>query len=82
MKFVYTYFIKFVCRYHGSKHVKESSKHITSIELDQKLYYLVRLDIKSVENTDAGEYKVVAKNSHGEGYATVNLNFEDGGQPK
>lgn len=53
-----------------------------SLELDQKLYYMARLDIRNVENGDGGEYKAVASNNHGEATATINLNFEDGGTPK
>jgi hypothetical protein len=53
-----------------------------SLEQDQNLYYLARLGISSVENADGGEYKAVAKNKHGEGTASINLNFEGGGKPK
>lgn len=49
---------------------------------DAKLYYLVSLEITSVDATDEGEYKAVAKNSHGEGVASINLNFEGSGKPK
>ncbi|KAL1129847.1 hypothetical protein AAG570_012791, partial [Ranatra chinensis] len=68
--------------YHGEERVKETGRRIISVELDQKLYYLARLDIKSVENEDAGMYKVVAKNKTGTATATVNLSFEGGAKPK
>lgn len=69
-------------RYHNGKAVKEGPRKIMSLELDQKLYYMARLDIKNVENSDGGEYKVVANNKLGDATATINLNFEDGGTPK
>lgn len=53
-----------------------------SLTLDQKLYHMARLEITNVENADGGEYKAIAKNIHGEGVATINLNFEGGEKPK
>lgn len=53
-----------------------------SVIQDAKLYYLVSLEIASVDAADEGEYKAVAKNVHGEGAATINLNFEGSGKPK
>ena len=41
-----------------------------------------RLEISSVEATDAGCYRAVAKNSSGEGQATINLTFEEGSKAK
>lgn len=52
------------------------------MEQDQKLYYLARLEINGVKNTDKGEYKVIAKNRYGDGEAKINLNFEGSGKPK
>lgn len=69
-------------RYHKGNAVKEGSRIIMSLELDQKLYYMARLDIKNVENSDGGDYKIVASNTHGEATATINLNFEDSAVPK
>lgn len=43
---------------------------------------MARLEITNVENADGGEYKAIAKNAHGEGVATINLNFEGGDKPK
>ena len=62
--------------------VKEIGRYHTSLEQDQKLYYLARLEITAVENSDGGDYKAVAKNKHGEGTASINLNFEGGDKPK
>lgn len=36
------------------------------------------LEISNVVSNDQGEYRVKAKNKHGEGVATINLNFEGG----
>ena len=35
-----------------------------------------------MEATDAGCYRAVAKNSSGEGQATINLTFEEGSKAK
>lgn len=53
-----------------------------TLEQDQKLYHMARLEISSVQTSDSGEYRAVAKNKIGEGTATINLNFEGGGKPK
>jgi len=49
-----------------------------TMDLDEKLYYLCRLEISKVDAADAGTYKAVAKNNFGEGFATINLTFEEG----
>lgn len=46
--------------------------------MDQKLYYMACLEISSVVSADQGEYRALAKNRHGIGVATINLNFESG----
>lgn len=69
-------------RYHGKKEVKAGGRYTISMEADQKLYYLAHLEINSVENSDKGEYRAVAKNKYGVGTATINLNFEGGDKPK
>lgn len=48
------------------------------MDIDEKLYYLCRLEISKVDATDAGTYKAVATNNYGEGFATINLTFEEG----
>lgn len=53
-----------------------------SLENDQKLYHMARLEISKVITGDKGEYRAVARNKHGEGVATINLNFEGSGKPK
>ncbi|CAF4902481.1 unnamed protein product [Pieris macdunnoughi] len=68
--------------YHGKKLVKESSRYKISLEEDQTLYHIARLEIINVENADKGEYRAVAKNKHGEGVAKINLNFQSGDKPK
>lgn len=40
------------------------------------------LKIDKVANSDKGEYRAVARNQHGEGVATINLNFQGTGKPK
>jgi hypothetical protein len=49
---------------------------------DQKLYFIARLEIVNVKNTDKGEYRAIAKNIYGQGVATINLNFEGAAKPK
>jgi hypothetical protein len=69
-------------RYHGSSELSEGGKYKMSMELDQKLYHLARLQINNVAKIDSGEYKAIAKNKHGQGVATINLNFEGGDKLK
>ena len=91
--------------YHNETRIKEGKRHkVTLTEAENKLFYLVHLEITNVEAADAGTYKVgkltrrkyifqmyvnlslsfffpvkaVAKNSTGEGQATINLTFEEG----
>lgn len=47
-----------------------------SLVLDQQLYHMAYMEILDVMSTDQGEYRVIAHNIHGEGSATLNLNFE------
>ena len=69
-------------RYHGNDEIREGGRFKTSLEIDQKLYYLARLQISNVAKADGGEYRAVAKNKQGQGTATINLNFEGGDKPK
>lgn len=62
--------------------VKEGGRFKMNVVPDAKQYYLVSMEISSVDASDEGEYKAVAKNAHGEGVATINLNFEGSGKPK
>lgn len=41
-----------------------------------KGFYEVTLNITDVSTSDGGNYKVVAKNEHGEAKSTIELNFE------
>lgn len=68
----------FLKRYHGQEEIKEGGRYIMSLSLDQKLYYMARLEISSVMSSDQGEYRARATNQHGEGLATINLSFESG----
>jgi len=68
-----------VFRYHG-KHIVEgssSSKYSSSLNVDQKLYYLAKLEIANTQDSDSGEYRVEAANVHGVCDAKVHLNFND-----
>lgn len=47
-----------------------------SLEVDEVLYFMARLHISGVAIGDAGEYKAIAKNTHGTCQATINLNFD------
>ena len=65
--------------FHNDKALSESSsRHKFSMQLDEKLYHLCRLEITNVDSADAGCYRAVAKNPSGEGQATINLTFEEG----
>ena len=69
----------FYSRFHNDKQISSTSvRHKVSMDLDAKLYYLCRLEISKVDAADAGTYKAVATNEFGEGFATINLTFEEG----
>ncbi len=66
-------------RFHNDKQISATSaRHKVTMDLDAKLYYLCRLEISNVDAADAGTYKAVAANNFGEGFATINLTFEEG----
>lgn len=69
-------------RFHKGELIRETSRYKINMIQDAKLFYLVSLEINSVTASDEGEYKAVAKNTHGEGIATISLNFEGSGKPK
>lgn len=69
-------------RFHGKEEIQENSRYLISMVEDQKLYFIARLEINNVKNTDRGEYRAVAKNVYGQGVATINLNFEGATKPK
>ena len=64
--------------FHNDKALSASTRHKFTMELDEKLYHLCRLEISNVDSADAGCYRAVAKNASGEGQATINLTFEEG----
>lgn len=69
-------------RFHIKEPINDGGRYKMTVERDQKLYHMVKLEITNVVNGDRGEYRAVAKNKHGEGVATINLNFEGSGKPK
>lgn len=70
--------LSFLKRFHGQEELKEGGRYKVSLSLDQTLYHMARLEISSVISSDQGEYRARARNQHGEGVATINLNFESG----
>ncbi|XP_076353504.1 neural cell adhesion molecule 1-like [Tachypleus tridentatus] len=67
--------------YHNGKAIKDGGKFKYVLTSD-KYNHSVVLEITKIAAKDGGEYKVIAKNKHGEGYATISLNFEGDGKPK
>jgi hypothetical protein len=59
------------------KVVREDSRHRYSLKSD-KHTHLASLEITAVSAADAGEYKLVAKNTRGQSFATLNLNYDEG----
>ncbi|KAG1672460.1 Disorganized muscle protein 1 [Nymphon striatum] len=67
---------------HAGQEVTDGGRFKYVISSD-KHNHIVKLEISSVENEDGGEYKVFAKNKHGQGSANINLNFQgDSDKPK
>nr|CAI5860988.1 unnamed protein product [Callosobruchus analis] len=62
--------------------IKINSRYTMTIEVDEVLYYLARLEINNVKKNDRGEYRAVAKNVHGTATAYINLDFESTEKPK
>lgn len=69
-------------RFHGKEEIHDGGRYKISMVVDQKLYYLARLEISKVEKSDKGEYRAVAINKYGAGTATINLNFQGDDKPK
>ncbi len=63
--------------YLGDKVVKEDTRHKYALITD-KHTHLASLQIMRVTASDAGVYKLIAKNSKGEGVANISLYFEAG----
>ena len=74
----------FLHRFHGNEQLVTGPRYHMTLEADQKLYYIAKLEIRGVQPTDKGEYRALASNKHGESVATINLNFDNaaGGAPK
>ncbi|VEN57317.1 unnamed protein product [Callosobruchus maculatus] len=68
--------------FHGKEEIKTNSRYTMTIEVDEVLYYLARLEINNVKKNDGGEYKAVAKNVYGTATAYINLDFESTEKPK
>lgn len=70
--------------YHGKEETEllNGGRYKVSIENDQQIYYIVKLEITNVITGDRGEYRAIASNLHGSGVATIYLNFEGGNKPK
>jgi len=81
---VLTCLVSHSIRYHGNELLVNGPRFHMTMEADQKLYYIAKLEIRGVQPTDKGEYRAVASNKHGESVATINLNFDNaaGGAPK
>lgn len=62
--------------------IEQGGRYTISLENDQTLYYIARLEINNVVTGDRGEYRAVARNQYGEGVSTINLNFESADKPK
>lgn len=71
-----------VPRYHGKEELTQNSRYSMSLDVDEKIYYIARLEIVNVKRNDRGEYRAIAKNRYGQGMATINLNFEGIEKPK
>lgn len=69
-------------RFHAKEPLKDGGRYKMTLDNDQKLYHMAKLEITQVVTGDRGEYKALARNKHGEGVATINLNFEGSGKPK
>ncbi|XP_022252540.1 disorganized muscle protein 1-like [Limulus polyphemus] len=67
--------------YHNGKAIKDGGRFKYVLTSD-KYNHSVALEIAKIAAKDGGEYKVIAKNKHGEGYATISLNIEGDGKPK
>ena len=63
--------------FHQDKVVREGSRHKYTLFSD-KHTHLASLEISKPSISDAGDYRVVAKNSKGEGVASISLNFDQG----
>lgn len=68
--------------FNGDGLVEEGGRYTITLENDQTLYYIARLEINNVVTGDRGEYRAIARNQYGEGVSTINLNFESADKPK
>ncbi|KFM79606.1 Twitchin, partial [Stegodyphus mimosarum] len=61
--------------FHNGKPISEGGRYKSLLKATSS-GFLATLEIAQVGSADGGEYKVIAKNSVGEGSAAINLNFE------
>ncbi|XP_038051694.1 twitchin-like [Patiria miniata] len=54
-------------------------RYTMNVEPDDNVYFLT-LGIADVSAKDAGKYKIMAKNEHGDAKSTIDLNFEGGAE--
>ena len=66
--------------FHKGKFIREDGRHRYILK-SEKHNHIAALEINKVSTEDGGDYKLVAKNKHGQGFANISLNFEDG-KPK
>lgn len=62
--------------------IEQGGRYTITLENDQAIYHIARLEIDNVVTGDRGEYRAVARNQYGEGVSTINLNFESADKPK
>ncbi|CAM1309087.1 unc-22 (predicted), partial [Pycnogonum litorale] len=68
--------------YHSGNEVRDGGRFKYLLSSD-KHKHTVKLEISDVATEDGGDYKVTARNKHGQGSANINLNFEgDPDKPK
>uniref|UniRef100_T1JM28 Ig-like domain-containing protein n=1 Tax=Strigamia maritima TaxID=126957 RepID=T1JM28_STRMM len=68
--------------YRGDEKLSENSRTVFRITPIEPRKYMVVLELDNVIETDAGMYKVMAKNKLGEVSASINLNFSPADEPK
>lgn len=71
-----------ICWYRSDEQLKEDSRTKFKIQSIAGNKYLVVLELDDVIETDAGLYKVKAKNKMGEVAASINLNFSPADEDK
>ena len=60
--------------------IKHGGRYNMKVKKDDNVYF-IELEITDVSGKDAGKYKIMAKNEHGDAKSTIDLNFEGGEEP-